>query len=353
MISPWPDDAGGARPYGRSMSVLAPPTPLLPPPLPPAIVPSRRRAGRWWRIAVAAAVLVAAVVLDPSALGVVILLFVVVVPFERLFPRHPQPFRRPALGTDLAYGLLQPLLAPVGLALGIVVAVASLAWLPGLALRPLVELMPGAVRTAAGVLLFDLVTYWVHRWSHEVPFLWRFHRVHHSTEHLDWVSGLRMHPFDGALLAPPFVFLLAAGFGPELAGVLAVVQVVIGLFLHANVRWRLRVLHRVVITPEFHHWHHADEPDAHSTNYSVLLPIWDLAFGTWFMPRHRRPSRYGVTPALPTGIVAQLRQPLRGLPGPRWVLRHPLLATRRTAAATRRGLHQIARSTTRRTRSTA
>ena len=188
--------------------------------------------------------------LDPSALGVVVFLFVVVVPFERLFPRHRQPFRRPALGTDLAYGLLQPLLAPGRAGLGIVIG-RSPAW-PGCracAIRPLVDALPGALRVAAGVLLFDLVTYWVHRWSHEVPFLWRFHSVHHSTEHLDWISGLRAHPFDGALLAPPFVFLLAAGFGAELAGVLAAVQVVIGLFLHANVRWRWRLLHRVVITP--------------------------------------------------------------------------------------------------------
>lgn len=295
----------------------------------------------------AAAVLTGAVALDPSALGVVVILFVVVVPFERLFPRHRQPLRRPALGTDLAYGLLQPILGVAGLALGAVVAVASLAWLPGLALRPLVDALPSGPRLAVGVVLFDLVAYWVHRWSHEVPFLWRFHSVHHSTEHLDWVSGLRVHPFDGALLAPPFVFLIAAGFDAEVAGALAVVQVVVGLFLHANVRWRLRPLQRLVSTPEFHHWHHADEPDAHSTNYAALLPIWDVVFGTWFMPRHRRPSRYGVRPALPAGIVAQLRHPLRGLPGPRWVVRHPLRATRRTAVASRRGLRQIARSTTR------
>ena len=115
-------------------------------------------------------------------------------------------------------------------------------------------------------------------------------------------------------------------------------------------RWRWRPLHKVVITPEFHHWHHADEPDAHNTNYSVFLPLWDLVFGTYFMPGDRRPARYGVTPPAPDGIVAQLRAPLQGLPGPRWIARHPLRAIRRAATATGRGARQIWRSTTRPTR---
>jgi len=108
--------------------------------------------------------------------------------------------------------------------------------------------------------------------------------VHHSTEQLDWVSGFRNHPFDGAIVAPPFFFLIAAGFDATFTGVLAVVQLVTGLFLHANVRWRWRPLHRIVITPEFHHWHHANETDAHNSNYSVFLPLWDIVFGTYYMP---------------------------------------------------------------------
>jgi sterol desaturase/sphingolipid hydroxylase (fatty acid hydroxylase superfamily) len=239
-------------------------------------------------------------------------------------------------------------LTVLGVLVGFVIGVLSLVWLPGLALRPLVLALPDVARTLLGVVLFDLATYWVHRWSHEVPFLWRFHRVHHSTARLDWVSGVRGHPFDGALLAPPFVFLLAAGFTAELAGALAVVQVVTGLFLHANVRWRWRPLHRVVITPEFHHWHHADEPTAHNSNYSVFLPLWDLLFGTYYMPDDKRPQRYGVTPPLPPGFAALIAQPFAGLPGPRQVLTHPLRTLRSARAAMCRGLHQIVASTRRR-----
>ena len=321
-----------------------------PPDGPPFDNPSRPtpRSGRLARIGLGAVAIAVALYLDATAALLVPVLFVLVVPFEKLFPRHRQRLRRPGLATDIAYGLTQPLLAPVGVAVGLTVGLLSLAWLPGLALRPFVVALPAGVRAALGVVLFDFVTYWAHRWSHEVPFLWRFHAVHHSTERLDWVSGLRNHPVDGALLAPPFLFLLAAGFGAELAGLLAIVQLVLGLFLHANVRWRWRPLHRVVITPEFHHWHHANEADAHNSNYSVFLPMWDLCFDTYFMPADRRPAVYGVSPPMPDGLVLQLRQPLRGLHTPRWIVRHPLAETRHLARAVRRGLHQIARSTTRR-----
>ena len=271
--------------------------------------------------------------------------FVLVVPFEKLFRRHDQRLLRPGLGTDLAYAASQPVLAPIGIAVAVVVAVLSLAWVPGLLLRPVVGALPAGVQLVAAVALFDLAGYWAHRWSHEVPFLWRFHRVHHSTEHLDWVSGFRAHPVDGALLAPPFAFLLGAGFSPEVTGVVAVAQVLIGIFLHANVRWRLRPLQRLVATPEFHHWHHANEGAAWHTNYSALLPMWDQVFGTYRVPADERPRFYGVDTPVPGALVGQLVWPLEGLPRPGWVVAHPLAAIRRTWGAVRRGVRQVAAST--------
>jgi sterol desaturase/sphingolipid hydroxylase (fatty acid hydroxylase superfamily) len=279
---------------------------------------------------------------------VVVFLFAVVVPFEKLFPRHPQRIRRPQVGTDIAHALLSTPLGAVTVAVGVAVALASFMWLPGLLLRPFVGMLPPLATTIVGLLLFDLVIYWSHRFGHEIPFLWRFHRVHHSTEHLDWISAFRSHPLDGAFLAPAFVFLVAAGFTPELAGGLVVVQLLVGLFLHANVRWRLRPLHKVVITPEFHHWHHANETAAHNANYSVFLPLWDLVFGTYYLPDDRRPLRYGVTPPVPAGVVPQLVHPLRGLRNPLRGMRHPVRALRELRRLVRRGLVQM-RLTSRRT----
>ena len=285
----------------------------------------------WRRIVssvLALAIIGISLLLDVEAIFVIPILFVLVVPFEKLFPRHPQRLRRPGVGTDIAYALAGTALNVVGIAAAVVVAVISLAWLPGLAIRPLVALIPPVVLPFVGIALFDLAIYWTHRWYHEVPFLWRFHAIHHSPERLDWISGFRTHPLDGTLIAPAFVFLLAAGFDAEFTGVLAVVQIVVGIFLHANVRWRLRPLHKLVITPEFHHWHPANEPGAINSNYSVFLPGWDLLFGTYFMPRNRRPQRYGVSEYIPTGMAAQLRHPLRGMGNPVRVVRHPVRSIR-------------------------
>jgi sterol desaturase/sphingolipid hydroxylase (fatty acid hydroxylase superfamily) len=293
---------------------------------------------------------------DPSVLFVVAVLFLLVVPFEKLFPRHRgQRVRRPEVRTDLAYAIASPVLNTMAALAGLVIGVLSLAWIPGLLLRPLVALIPGAILPFVGIALFDLAIYWVHRWSHEVPLLWRFHSVHHSTRTLDWVSGFRGHPLDGAILAPPIVVLLVAGFDPVFTGVLAVVQIATGLFLHANVRWRFRLLHRIVITPEFHHWHHANEPDAINANYSVFLPVWDTLFGTYSMPYDRRPVVYGISEPIPTTMMGQLHHPFRGMGNPLRLavfgVRHPFRTLCSALCFARRLLGEIRASTIRSRRS--
>lgn len=271
----------------------------------------------------------------------VVALFLVVVPFERIFPRHRQKLLRPELGTDLAYAVLAGPIKAAGLGVGLVLAALSLSWLPGLALRPAVTALPGPARLLLGFVLFDALAYWAHRWMHRVPLLWRFHVIHHSSQRLDWVAGFRTHPLDGVLLAPVFAVLVVAGFDPELTGGLLVVQVVAGFFLHANVRWRLRPLHRVVATPEFHHWHHSSDPQAMDSNFAAFLPVWDVLFGTWFMPAGRRPDGYGVTEPIPAGLVAQVLFPLRGGVGALRRLRHPATAFRQGRAGLAVVLGQI------------
>ncbi len=326
-----------------------------PPPHYAGEVDSSRGRRRWVGRLIALALIVGSLFVDRSVIVILPVLFILVVPFEKLFPRHRgQSLRRPGLGVDISHALASPVLGAVGLAAAVVIGVLSLAWVPGLALRPLVTLIPAPVLPLAGIALFDLASYWVHRWCHEVPLLWKFHAVHHSTEQLDWVSGFRNHPFDGAIVAAPFFLLIAAGFDATFTGVLAIVQVLTGLFLHANVRWRLKPLQRIVITPEFHHWHHTNEPDAHHANYSVFLPLWDIVFGTYFMPVDRRPQVYGIDEFMAPTLLGQLGHPFAGGARPtaiaRGAVRHPWQEARRTAGAVRSLLGDIWRSTSRPTR---
>jgi len=332
-----------------STQVSSLPTPPPPPTQDQPPVSLRRWPGWINGIVLAAAVAISVGFLDRGTIFLLPFLFVLVVPFEKLFPRHKgQKLRRKGAGTDMTYALASPLLQIGTAIVAIPVAVLSFAWLPGLAIRPLVSMIPTGAMPFIGIALFDLSIYWLHRWIHEVPFLWRFHAVHHSPEKMDWVSGFRNHPFDGALVIPPVIFLIAAGFSTEFSGVLAVIQIVTGLFLHANVRWRLRPLHRVVITPEFHHWHHANEPEAINTNYSVFLPLWDIIFGTYHMPKTRRPQRYGISEPMPDGVMAQLKHPLRGMGNPIRVVTHPIRSTKGGWRFGRVVLRDVRRSTFRR-----
>ena len=202
----------------------------------------------------------AGVYYSTEGLVAMLVLFILVVPVEKLFPRHRgQKVRRPAYKLDMSYAMSSPLLNLVGLIAAVIVAVISFAWIPGLLMRPVVAQIPSEWLPIVGFLMFDFVSYWTHRFYHEIPVLWKFHAIHHSTEHLDWVSGFRAHPFDGTLIAPAFAFLIAAGFSPEITGIFAIFQIILGLLLHANVKFRFRWLHPFFGTPEMHHWHHSNE----------------------------------------------------------------------------------------------
>ena len=312
-------------PVASLAHTTAPEHPAAPTPICPTVTwhapdaTTRRRAPRTRRttllVVLGTVAAIGSTWLGNSALYAIAFLFVVSWPLERLWRRHPVPVRRLALRTDLAYGAAQPALQFVGVVVILVLGALSLAWLPGLLVRPLVTGLPPLAQMIGGFLVFDLLIYWGHRWSHTVPLFWRFHAVHHSTRHLDWVSGFRAHPFDGVFIAPAVAFFIGVGVDNKVTGGLAVLQFLVGLGAHLNVRFKLRPLWPVVMTPEFHHWHHELSSEANHSNYSTFLPVWDIAFGTYRMPRDQRPQRYGIQGPMPDGIAQQLMFPLRGLRG--------------------------------------
>ncbi|MGQ0804366.1 MAG: sterol desaturase family protein [Actinomycetota bacterium] len=270
-----------------------------------------------------AAVVVALAVTGPGLLVALAFAFLTLGGLERLFRRHRYKTFRTGIGTDVTYfltgnllalGVLVPVLVVVGL-----VTFAGLA-LPlavfGIGVGGVLGGQPLLLQVLVVLLLFELVGYWVHRLFHEVPFLWRFHAVHHSARQLDWIAGTRIHPGEIAISALMFGPVLLVAFGVTVGGGLfvlfTVVQNIAGAIAHANIRWRLRPLHRLVLTPEYHHWHHSREPDALYKNYAGFLPLMDMIFGTYYMPKNRRPQEYGTDdPVPPTGYLAQLAYPFR------------------------------------------
>jgi sterol desaturase/sphingolipid hydroxylase (fatty acid hydroxylase superfamily) len=238
--------------------------------------------------------------------------FVVAVPIERIWRRHDFGVRRPSLRTDAFHVLFTGALQTAALVVAAVLCAVALFPLLDNPVSRTFQSLPGWVQAVGGLVAFELFGYWYHRLSHEVGFLWRFHGVHHSSEHLDWIAAARLHPlegfFSGLLVGPP---LLLLGVGPTTLGALGVITSVWAITLHMNVRWRMRALDGIWGTPEYHHWHHSRHPEAINTNYSGLLPILDIAFGTYYMPKDRRPQVYGIDDRMPEGYLAQLAQPFR------------------------------------------
>ncbi len=236
-------------------------------------------------------------------IGVVLLL-----PLERLFKRHDQPILRPQIGTDLLHVFGTVALAAIPTA-----AVAYGA--KPLVIGPLAEVVTAQPIWLQGIEVFflrELCIYWAHRISHQVPLLWRFHAIHHSSEHLDWLSGQRRHPLDSFYIAVCSATpLTLAGFNPTQVTLLAAISGLWDLSIHANINWRLRWLDGIWVTQEFHHWHHVKDRADHDNNYAGAFALYDVLFGTYHMPKDRRPEDYGIHQPMPPGYFGQLAQPFR------------------------------------------
>jgi sterol desaturase/sphingolipid hydroxylase (fatty acid hydroxylase superfamily) len=146
---------------------------------------------------------------------------------------------------------------------------------------------PWPMRAIELVVLGDLLTYWYHRASHDVPWLWAFHRVHHSSLTLDWLAAHREHPVDG-LLTMVAMNLPAVVLGIDASGLagLIVFRGVWAAFIHSNVRLPLGPLRVLVGAPELLHWHHANVSRTRH-NFSNLAPWTDVVFGTYNCPEHQ------------------------------------------------------------------
>jgi sterol desaturase/sphingolipid hydroxylase (fatty acid hydroxylase superfamily) len=155
--------------------------------------------------------------------------------------------------------------------------------------------LPFVVAVLLIVLVADLVQYWTHRAYHEVPTLWRLHAVHHSVKSMDWLAGSRQHIVEllitrTLVLAPIFVL----GFSKEVIDAYIVIVGFQAVFNHANVSVRLGPLRYIIVTPNFHHWHHSQDNEAIDKNYAAHFAFLDHLFGTAVQSDRKWPEKYGV-----------------------------------------------------------
>jgi sterol desaturase/sphingolipid hydroxylase (fatty acid hydroxylase superfamily) len=232
---------------------------------------------------------------------------------ELKFP-HRSEWRPPVseIKTDLGFMTIVQLAFPP--LVGFVFTYALIA--PTRALNlPISTLWPHAwpiwIQAVLMVLVVDFLRYWLHRASHQSDTLWRLHSVHHSVEQMYWLNTARFHLLEKALqmTLDSLPFLLMA-VDPTVLALYYIAYATNGFFQHCNIELRYGLLNYVVGSAETHRWHHSRIPRESNANYGNTVIIWDLLFGTWFLPQDRQVQALGLQdPGYPKSFWALMRAP--------------------------------------------
>ena len=159
----------------------------------------------------------------------------------------------------------------------------------------------------------EFMRYWLHRFSHNWNPLWQLHAVHHSPHKLYWMNVGRFHPLEKSLQyvfdALPFIFL---GVSENVIAIYFVFYAVNGFFQHCNIELRLGFLNYIISGPELHRWHHSKLIEESNNNYGNNLIIWDVIFGTRYLPKDRQVDELGlVNRHYPMNLIEQLTAPFK------------------------------------------
>lgn len=180
-----------------------------------------------------------------------------------------------------------------------------------------VEQLPFVVGVVLCVLAADMAEYWTHRAYHEVPWLWKFHAVHHSSSHMDWLAGSRLHIVEilitRTLILGVVEFL---GFSQAVINTYIAIVGIQAVVNHSNLKLPWGPLKYVFVTPEHHHWHHASDDVAIDKNYAAHYSFLDYLFGTAVRTKEKAgkhmPDKYGVIgDYVPEGFINQQMFPFK------------------------------------------
>lgn len=223
---------------------------------------------------------------------------VAVIGLERLLPRYAVWGRSHGdFWTDAIHGVATLLVIPGAMQAltfgGLYMASAHLqSWL-GHSLWP--YSWPIAGQVALALIVAEFGQYWLHRALHKCPLLWRLHAVHHSAPRLYWLNGPRAHPLEAAAVyAAGFMVLALLGCPEPVMALYAVFASVHSLVQHSNIDVRSGPLTWLGSQAELHRWHHSPVPAQSNRNYGNVLIIWDVVFGTRYLPDEAPPSAVGL-----------------------------------------------------------
>lgn len=254
---------------------------------------------------------------DGPALGLdwflldLLLMTLIFSPIEVLWPAYPrQSVFRPEwlldvvyfLSTHLPIRVTTPLILLPATQLTYLVSNEGVhAWMDGL---------PWLLQFLLAVLVADLAEYWIHRALHVVPWMWRFHAIHHSSKSLDWIAGSRAHLVDDIIIRGGMLIPMMFLFPHDIIVAYLLFVTIHATWAHCNFGPSIRWLEPLVVFPRFHHWHHTSQVEAIDKNFAIHFPWIDKLFGTYYYPADRWPETYGLhQEPIPAGFWGQTFYP--------------------------------------------
>lgn len=236
----------------------------------------------------------------PLSIGMLVVLLVweLMSPYFAAFTQGEGVLKRRALNaaTNLGFGLLNAVVV-AGVFVGLWAMIATwsathqfglLHWLP----------LPAVASWMLAILLLDSWTYLWHRLNHVIPFLWRFHRLHHSDREMNVTTANRFHVGEVILSSVLRLPLLAVlGVQLEQLALYEVMLFAVVQFHHANIglpEWLDRALRWIIVTPHLHKVHHSVIRVEADSNFSALFSWWDRVFRTFRLSPQPRQIVFGV-----------------------------------------------------------
>ena len=246
-----------------------------------------------------------------------LLMVAIFVPLELFFPKNDKQTKfHEEWRTDLTYFVISHLFIQF---FGIVTqkpAVLFFGWIGLEQLHAWVQGLPFIVALFLAFFSTDLFQYWAHRFFHNRVSLWRFHSIHHSTQNMDWLAGSRTHFIDIFFTrAMTFIPLYILGFSPLVFNIYIIFIAIHAVLIHANTRINFGPLKYIFTTPQYHHWHHCEDPKYYGHNFASIFPFIDMMFGTYYLPKNEWPAGTGVhESAYPKGFIKQSIYPFTKSP---------------------------------------
>ena len=242
---------------------------------------------------------------------------IVFVPLEYLLPRfREKKIFRSKWKIDILYSIVGGIMNMIGTLFIILVGYTLLGPLIPPQLKELVSSQHFIVQAIEVMIIADIGYYFVHRLFHQVPFLWKFHAIHHSIEEMDWLAAHRVHPVDQSLTRGISLIIPSIlGFSPISFTIFGFIFGWHSLLKHSNVNVGFGPLRWIMASPIYHHWHHADQEEAIDKNFAGQFPLIDILMGTAIMSEPPSPEAYGTKTKVPDNFVDQIFAPFRREPG--------------------------------------